>query len=145
MRIEYSQNPFSSSIFLTEEEKKKFLKKASKKLERNQNDCEFLLKELETGIHVGDCTCVAMTCEKCLAEWIAGTDTISGLGKHEGAFIYELFSKYSKHSAKEVLEIAISKGSIKKDGTWKDAYVKRWNQERKNAIEWLETYIMEKL
>lgn len=139
MKIIYTENPFCSSVFLTDEEKKKFFQTALEELDFEEEDSLFLLEELEAGTHMGDCTCIPMTCNKCLAESLIGVDTLEGLGKHEGNYLSEIFK--NTLTAKEALERAKSKYNLKRDGTWRDAHIDRWNQERQRAIKWLENYI----
>ena len=43
--------------------------------------------------HGGDCTCVPASCSKCHAESMLGIDTIPGMGKHMGSYIFGLFGK----------------------------------------------------
>lgn len=43
-----------------------------------------MIKELETGYHCGDCTCVASGCERCLAENILGVGTLDDLDQRGG-------------------------------------------------------------
>lgn len=43
--------------------------------------------------HGGDCTCFPMSCSKCHAENKLGLDTIKGLGKYSGNYIFGVFRR----------------------------------------------------
>jgi len=98
--------------------------------------------------HIGDCTCMAATCIKCLAEESLGIDTIEGLGKHPGAKIFSLFNKYE--TIDEVLDQLSQPSHYEKPDNWPtkveyEKHIPRWEKERKRALEWLKKYKETKL
>lgn len=113
-------------------------------------DCEEV-KYLEDSLqysHVGDCTCVPASCEKCRAEHALGIDTIKGLGKHPGAKLQGLFGGYGdkpRRTIDEVLEELSKPCEYKKPDNWPDKvgyekHIPRWENEKKHAYEWLKKY-----
>ncbi len=64
---------------------------------------EDMLGELESGFHCGDCTCVATSCEKCLAEEILEINTLDGLKQHGGHQIDVLFGRQGSVGIEQVL------------------------------------------
>lgn len=52
---------------------------------------EMLLQELSTGIHIGDCTSVPMSCSKCIAEDMLSTCTLPA-GKTVNYYIARAFA-----------------------------------------------------
>jgi hypothetical protein len=70
----------------------------------------WMVQELESGMHAGDCTSMAATCPRCLAEGLLGIDTIKGLpGKHGGHAIYHAFhykdgDTWKERSGREALQ-----------------------------------------
>lgn len=98
---------------------------------------EYYINELQQH-HLGDCTCVAMSCGKCYAESVLGIDTLKGLGKHEGAKIAGIFN-----DANVSIDEAIKKlENYEPVANWKgwEAHIDRWKQEAANALEWLKQY-----
>ncbi len=116
--------------------------------ERVDEMMEFYEADLH-GVHVGDCTCVPMSCSKCYAEYILGVDTIAGLGKHEGAKLSGYFDNY--YEIDDVLE-ALDNYKVEpfadnkawQNGKFTEEYynshIPRWTAEAKNAAEWLREY-----
>lgn len=108
-----------------------------------------------SGVHIGDCTCIACSCMKCWGESLLGISTIEGLGNHEGANLWSAFTKpgrdtYDEDSwhddidlALEYLNTPISETPNKhyegKEDLWKSC-IPRWESERKNAYKWLKAY-----
>lgn len=113
------------------------------------------LEELKAD-HVGDCTCVAMSCSKCHAENVLGIDTLKPFpGKHAMHKVASAFSRWNEttkqHDLPEVsLDEAIEKlrtYNPVKGGAWEgysqesfDAHVPRWQAEAKTAYEYLVAY-----
>lgn len=62
-----------------------------------------MLMELESGFHCGDCTCVATSCEKCLAEEILEINTLDGLKQDGGQQIDALFGREGAVGIEQVL------------------------------------------
>lgn len=106
------------------------------KLKVDQN-FDYLVKELEFGTHMGDCTCVPCSCEKCHAEDLLGINTIEGLGKHSAYKIDSLF-----HEVKTIDNVLESLYNYEPKANWDGAevYFDRWKQEAKHAYEWLKKY-----
>lgn len=82
------------------------------------------------GTHVGDCTCMACSCDKCHTEELLGIDTIPGLWKHGGGAIYAAFS----HKENCTIDEAISYlGELRYDRT-------SWQENTVKSLEWLKQY-----
>jgi len=107
---------------------------------------EYYVEALQ-GPHVGDCTCVAASCDKCHAEDLLGINTIKGLGKHEAVKIHSAFGEYMrpwkrKRTLNQVIEYLENYDAARKPPKWDgwEAHVGRWNAEAKDACEWLKSY-----
>lgn len=117
---------------------------------------EHYLEELR-GTHVGDCTCVAVSCSKCHAERLLGINTLAPYpGKHVLFNIAQAFSRWNEetkqHDGPEVsLDEAIQKlanfdPQPPKDTTVWDKmggffqFVPKWKAEAKAAHDWLIQY-----
>ena len=107
---------------------------------------EYFLEAL-MGPHCGDCTCVAATCDKCMAEEHLGIHTTRGLGKHQAVKIHSAFGEYMrpwkrKRDIHEVIEYLENYDAAKTPPDWEgwEPHVERWNEEAKNACEWLKNY-----
>lgn len=104
---------------------------------------DYLVKELEFGTHIGDCTCLPCSCEKCFAENLLGINTMEGLGKHEAykidSFFYDRKTQKVIRNINEVLEAL---QNYEPNANWEGAEVhfKRWKQEANRAYEWLKKY-----
>lgn len=95
--------------------------------------------------HVGDCTCFATSCFKCMAEEAIGVNTIAGLGKHEANKIMGAFGKDNENTIDEAIRILEEPSDYVKPDTWPDSagwdsHVPRWKSEKKNAVKWLKAY-----
>lgn len=98
--------------------------------------------------HIGDCTCVACTCMKCISEYELGIDTISGLGKHEAHAIACAFGDWMVDDGGAVsIDVALErlknwkpKEDALKDWDNRDDHIQRWIREHKVAYEWLLKY-----
>lgn len=113
-------------------------------------ECDELIAELDGQTHAGDCTCLPMTCSKCHAEYLAGIDTLEGLGKHESGLIFELFGIEGDKPIDAVIS-ELASYSPKREGEWlkfpEEEFLKhlpRWREEAKAAHEWLVRYRAEK-
>jgi hypothetical protein len=92
--------------------------------------------------HVGDCTCVACSCEKCHAEELMGINTIPGLGKHEAHYIDIMFQEHN--TIHEVLGALKNYEPPPSSGAkWELTTINRWKGEATGAYEWLYKYIHE--
>lgn len=100
-------------------------------------------RELESGVHDGDCTCVACSCLKCHAERLAGIDTIGGLTKGMGHAIAHRFAP-GKTSADVVAELR-AYAPNPNDCERLRAHHDRWVADARAAADWLERYRSEKL
>jgi hypothetical protein len=92
--------------------------------------------------HCGDCTCVPATCMKCLAEDIAGVNTIKGLPKHSATYFQS-----STKSIDEMLEHlsqptdrTARKGFEKYTKEQYEALCQGWDKHREYARNWLRKY-----
>ncbi len=128
---------------------------ASKVDARVEELLQHYLEELKLS-HIGDCTCVAMSCSKCHAESILGIDTLKPFpGKHALYKIASVFSRWNEktkqHDGPEVsLDEAIERLANYrpvKGSAWAgysqesfDAHVPRWTAEAKTAHDYLVTY-----
>lgn len=97
--------------------------------------------------HVGDCTCVAATCDKCIAEELLGIHTTRGLGQHEAVKIHSAFGEYMrpwkrKRDIHQVIKYLENYDAAKNPPDWEgwEPHVDRWNTEAKDACEWLKKY-----
>lgn len=101
----------------------------------------YYVEQLEGGTHVGDCSCVPCTCDKCLAEDMLGVNTIKGCGKHQ---LYKIDGAFgAKNDGSVSLEEAIAKldayvPKAEWDG-W-EAHAPRWKAEADRAAIWLRAY-----
>lgn len=98
--------------------------------------------------HCGDCTCLAATCLKCIAEDALGINTIKGLGKHSAHKIQNLFLQPGA-TIDSVLEKLSQPAEYKKPDTWPEhmgyeQHIPRWKKEREQAYTWLKSYKEEK-
>jgi hypothetical protein len=99
-----------------------------------------MIKELETGYHCGDCTCVASGCERCLAENVLGFGTLDDLSQRGGYIldmVYGSEEDVTLEQALHKLEIEIS-----------DALEQGRSEDHADTVEvykWLLIYKMEKL
>jgi hypothetical protein len=106
------------------------------------------LHELEHGAHCGDCTCVPMTCSKCLAEDILGISTISGLGKAGGHNLSGQFDN-GKSIHQVILDLENYEPTPPQDPEsierWErvggfDKHIPRWKEEATKSAAWLRKY-----
>lgn len=105
----------------------------------------YYLRELESGYHIGDCTCFPSSCNRCIAEEILGVDTIKGLGKHPANSIQSLFGIENEKSLDEVLEELSKEKKYTKPDSWPstvgyEQHIPRWEAERVAAYQWLKQY-----
>ena len=71
-----------------------------------------------TDIHMGDCTCVPLTCIKCLTEELLNINTIRGAGKH---ILYKIDNAFDN----------------KNDGS---VTISQWSMDAAKASDWLKAY-----
>jgi hypothetical protein len=91
-----------------------------------------------TGTHLGDCTCMASSCGKCNAESLLEIDTIEGLRKHPGSYVYSAFRDGKRNLNEAIAYLETHKPTAKWKG-W-EAHADRWAAEQKEACEWLKAY-----
>ncbi len=97
--------------------------------------------------HCGDCTCVAMSCDKCSAEVLLGIHTTKGLGSHQAVKIHSAFGEYMKpwkrkRNIHEVVEYLENYDAAEDPPDWEgwEHHADRWNAEAKDAYNWLKNY-----
>jgi hypothetical protein len=96
--------------------------------------------------HAGDCTCVPMSCSKCLAEELLGIETTKGLGKHMANKVKAAFGENNEQSKEEALEYLRTYNPTCMHESWKGKedqfkfHLPRWQAEAKAAYEWLLQY-----
>jgi hypothetical protein len=115
------------------------------KLDDRVNELHVWFLEELAGTHCGDCTCVAATCSKCLAEEMIGVRTTEGLDKHAGhkiasAFFYRDGEEFKERSFSEAMQKLQSFDPERTTSATYMKYVPRWLSENKRAIHWLEQY-----
>ncbi len=105
-----------------------------KELERQ---LKWAIEALTEEAHCGDCTCVPMTCSKCLAEEWMGIDTTKGLRKHPANKMNGAFAE--DRSINEAIEYL---ANYEPTASWEgwEAHADRWKAEANNAHEWLVAY-----
>lgn len=99
------------------------------------------------GPHVGDCTCVAASCDKCHAEELLGINTIEGLGKHQAVKIHSAFGEYMRpwkriRNITEVIDYLDNYDPADSPPDWAgwETHADRWISEAREASEWLKQY-----
>lgn len=129
-----------------------------KDIEKNINEeVERYIQDLKD-IHIGDCTCVPCTCNKCLAEDAIGINTIEGLGKHAANYISSAFyqegAEYkSIDQALEYLKYyeveAFESNKVWQNGKFTkeyyDSWIPKWKADAASAYKWLLNYKETKL
>lgn len=157
--IEWADNPLATKVILTDAAKREFvlrniiqwmLDEDCSKLDEDVEDpiqalaiqthAHAYLEALE-GTHVGDCTRAPSTCTKCVAEAVAGINTVKGLHAYEAAKIQGVFGPGMK------IEEAIEKlgQPFASDYSDRPAYHQLMVESRERALAWLEAYRLEKL
>ncbi len=81
--------------------------------------------------HAGDCTCFAASCSKCHAESKLGIDTIKGLGKYSGNYIFSVFRREGVATCAQAIAAMQAQSDLSDTG--------------KNALAWLIDYEATKL
>ena len=101
----------------------------------------FAVGALDADAHCGDCTCVPMTCTKCMAEEWLGINTIKGCGKHG---LYKIDGAFRRNGGAAVsIEEAIENlrnYDPKADWAGWEVHAPRWMAEAKRALGWLIAY-----
>lgn len=94
------------------------------------------LHELQQS-HVGDCTCVPMSCMKCHAEGLLGIHTTKGLNKHAAHNVEHAFDNVQ--TCEEAINW-LQDTPINTDWPGSLEHLPRWKKEREDAINWLINY-----
>lgn len=115
---------------------------SKKELMESYEEIDYMIETLEKYPHVGDCTCVPCSCEKCRVEYILGIDTIKGLGKHAAYKIDAAFGKDNERSIEEAIEYLKNYRENFEEPEWDgwEAHYERWMKEAESAYEWLVKY-----
>jgi len=122
---------------------------------RIQELADHYVEELKS-THCGDCTCVPMSCSKCHAEYIIGSDTLKVNGVYVGKHsLYKIDAAFNKNTrtideAIESLENPdYSWDKVPADSGWRkyedgqqayEKHIPRWKEECKHALNWLKSY-----
>jgi hypothetical protein len=97
--------------------------------------------ELTRGVHCGDCTCVPMSCSKCIAEEWLGINTIKGAGKHG---LYKIDAAFGPRGEQhtDIGGALANLEAYEPKADWKgwEAHAERWKAEAERALEWLRAY-----
>ena len=118
----------------------------SDSFEKRIDDLVALDEQELLGEHLGDCTCMPMSCMKCHAESMLGIDTVPGLGKHEASYIHGAFGRDGDRSIDEAIESLSRPISEEPNEHYKDnpdlyrKWLPKWNQDRIGALQWLIDY-----
>lgn len=106
---------------------------------------EHYLLELQS-CHIGDCTCFACGCPKCMAEQMLGINTLKGLNKHSAHKIYVAFGQNNENTIDQALDFLKNYNPVKGPG-WENfsqedfnKYISGWAAEAKLAYDWLIDY-----
>jgi len=117
-----------------------FMKTIDDEVNTRANECMNYIK------HVGDCTCVGVTCNKCILEQHLGIDTIYGMSGAMGSEISDFFHNNPNASAVECIKYLENTPHEKYAELHTPEFIATWNQNRKNAAIWMmEQYAHEKL
>jgi hypothetical protein len=105
-----------------------------------------MLQAVECKEHLGDCVCVATTCDKCMGEDLLGINTIAGLSQHGRAKLRGAYGKNGDRSIDEVIE-ALRDYQPSRKGHWAtmddatfESHAVQWRAEAKEAHDWLVSY-----
>ncbi|KKM19412.1 hypothetical protein LCGC14_1655940, partial [marine sediment metagenome] len=98
--------------------------------------------------HCGDCTCVAMSCDKCHAEELLGIHTTRGLGQHSGSSVFGAFGESHENNwtkqrtLQEAIEYLENYDAAQNPPDWDgwEAHADRWKAEASDAAKWLKNY-----
>jgi len=148
MKIVYKENPMKSYVILSEEEKLELRNKLYRyhryeweeseedSLEWTEHQYPYVLESLTSGeTHMGDCTKVSCSCNKCYAEEIWGVNTAEGLVNYR--YIVGAYHKTEDiNQAIKNLETA----STEYNEEWHQPHIKRWEAERLAARDSLIDY-----
>ena len=104
--------------------------KSTKLDQRVQTLHEYYVADLLSS-HGGDCTCFPASCSKCHAESMLGIDTIPGMGKHIGNYVFSIFGKPEVTTCTQAIEVLQGTENLSDTG--------------KRALAWLIDYQANKL
>jgi hypothetical protein len=114
-------------------------------METDHKFVQEMVEELQR-VHVGDCTCFAMSCIKCHAEAALGIDTIKGLGKHQAHKIMGAFTN-GKNIDEAIQHLRKPYRYEDRHSSWEkysredyERHTPRWQAENDAAIAWLQRY-----
>lgn len=164
IKIDIMEDLLFMSHFYLEENKRFDLKEAKKYLipdyYLDEDDVEkspinkrtdLLLKhfiEELNSFHMGDCTNVACSCSKCLAEDKIGINTLSGINSNQINLINEAFQNVENNSIVNAISyINNLQLNLKnfENYNWEkiggyEQYLEKWNQNKIKAHNWLLAY-----
>lgn len=110
-----------------------------------------MLQAIECQEHLGDCVCVATTCDKCMGEDILGINTIAGLSQHGRAKLRGAYGENGDRPIDDVIE-ALGNYQPSRTGHWAslddatfETYSVQWRAEAKEAHDWLVRYKAQRL
>lgn len=118
------------------------------KMDKHCDMCLDYYIEALSSSHAGDCTCVASSCMKCIAEGLIDICTMPSRSKSSAYRIDNAFGKNNENTIEQAIENLanhdINPADYESEG-WKTAggheqYIEKWADETKVAHDWLVDY-----
>lgn len=153
IKIEQMENKLFSTYFYLKDGKYFDLQRAQQEVEPEYyciNDKSSLDKRTDELLqyyldalidtHIGDCTCVACSCDKCHAEDLIGINTLLGLEQHCASKINNAFGKDNKKTIEEALHYLKQDNLVTENSSGYEQSIEKGKEEKNLAYEWLFKY-----